>query len=94
MKSMKKRLSYLFTLIVLGALLIGLSYCTSNNTRIVIEEFNSVDRPAGIHPDYTDIVIPPNIAPLNFVVDEPGTAYGVRVRSVRGEEIGTLITSD
>jgi hypothetical protein len=44
----------------------------------------AVNRPPHIRPDYSDAVIPPNIAPLNFLVDEPGTAYAVRVRSEQG----------
>jgi len=84
---MRNRLSYLFILIVLGALLIGLSYCTSNNRKIVIEEFNSVDRPARIHPDYTNTFIPPNIAPLNFLIREKGTRYYVKIYSEQGKGI-------
>ena len=84
---MKNRLSYLFTLIVLGALLISLSYCTSSNSKLAIEKYNSVDRPAAIHPDYTNTVIPPNIAPLNFQIREKGTRYYVRIYSERGDGI-------
>ena len=46
-----------------------------------------VNRTPSIRPDYRDATVPPNIAPLNFVVDEPGTAYGVRIRSAHGEAI-------
>ena len=81
---MKNRLFYLFAIIFLSALLIGLSYCTSSNSRIAIEEYNSVDRPAGIHPDYINTVIPPNIAPLNFLIREKGTKYYVRIYSEQG----------
>ena len=31
-----------------------------------------------IIPDYSDIIIPPNIAPLNFIIKEEGTAFCVR----------------
>ena len=44
-------------------------------------------RPARIRPDFSETVVPPNIAPLNFVVEESGTAYGVRIRSEVGEAI-------
>ncbi len=40
-----------------------------------------------IRPDYSDAVIPPNIAPLNFQIDEPGTEYRVRIRAARGSTI-------
>lgn len=39
------------------------------------------DRFPRISPDYTDISIPYNIAPLNFVVKEKGSAYFVRISS-------------
>jgi len=54
------------------------------------EECIAVGRPAKIKPDYTNTVIPPNIAPLNFVVLEPGTRYQVTIRSRSGEAIRVL----
>ncbi|MCF7974546.1 MAG: hypothetical protein K9N55_12065 [Phycisphaerae bacterium] len=45
------------------------------------------DRVPLIRPDYSDVVIPPNIAPLNFVVDEPGTGCFVRVSGDLGDPI-------
>jgi len=50
----------------------------------------AVNRSPQIRPDYTGAVIPPNIAPLNFVVEEPGTDYAVRVRSAQGEPIDVV----
>ncbi len=54
--------------------------------------FNTVDckkagRQAIIDPDYSGTVIPPNIAPLNFMVKEPGTRYYVEIASQGGEKI-------
>jgi hypothetical protein len=46
-----------------------------------------VARAPRIRPDYRDAVIPPNIAPLNFQVDEPGTDYRVRIRAAQGKSI-------
>lgn len=43
--------------------------------------------PPRITPDYTDITIPPNIAPLNFRVNEPGTAYRVKLHASQGKAI-------
>jgi len=40
-----------------------------------------------IRPDYTDVVIPPNIAPLNFTIDEPGTRFHVRITGEAGGDI-------
>ena len=38
-------------------------------------------------PDYSGVVIPPNIAPLNFKVEEPGVRYRVEIRSTRGDPL-------
>ncbi|MBN2506786.1 MAG: PD40 domain-containing protein [Verrucomicrobia bacterium] len=40
-----------------------------------------------LFPDYAGVVIPPNIAPLNFRVEEPGVRYRVELRSVRGNPV-------
>jgi hypothetical protein len=40
-----------------------------------------------ITPDYTDTVIPPNIAPVNFVIDELGLAHRVKIHSANGRAI-------
>jgi hypothetical protein len=44
-------------------------------------------RPARLRPDYANTVIPPNIASLNFVVEEPGSRYQVRIWADRGDTI-------
>ena len=45
----------------------------------------SVGRPARITPDYRGCSIPPNIAPMNFVIDEQGTRYRTHIHSESGE---------
>lgn len=40
-----------------------------------------------VAPDYSDIVLPPNIAPLNFVVREEGRHFFVRLSGQTGESI-------
>jgi hypothetical protein len=47
----------------------------------------TVPRPPQITPDYAGVVIPPNIAPLNFTIREPGRKYQVRIHSAAGEAI-------
>jgi len=44
-----------------------------------------VGRAPHIRPDYADAIIPPNIAPLNFQVQEEGTEYAVEVRGENGQ---------
>jgi hypothetical protein len=46
-----------------------------------------VQRPAHLEPDYSGIVIPPNIAPLNFVIREKAARYHVKIFSTKGESI-------
>jgi hypothetical protein len=52
-----------------------------------IEKYSSIDHPANIYPDYCDIIIPPNIAPLNFLVEERGSQYCVKIYSTKGSSI-------
>jgi hypothetical protein len=40
-----------------------------------------------MEPDYSGVTIPPNIAPLNFIVKETGSAYFVKFSSAAGAEI-------
>jgi len=44
-------------------------------------------RPPRLFPDYSGVTIPPNIAPLNFRVEEPGSRYRVEIRSTQGQAI-------
>jgi WD40-like Beta Propeller Repeat len=50
----------------------------------------SQQRPPKLFPDYTGIVLPPNIAPLNFRVEELGSRYRVRFRSTRGQPLEVM----
>jgi hypothetical protein len=38
-------------------------------------------------PDYVEVVIPPNLAPLNLAVQEPGVEYQLRVSGSRGQPL-------
>jgi hypothetical protein len=53
----------------------------------------AVARPPRITPDYAGIVIPPNIAPLNFAIDEPGDRYFARIHSAAGDTIEIVGTA-
>jgi hypothetical protein len=49
---------------------------------------DAIARPPQLSPDYSGIVIPPNIAPLNFVIEETNlTRYAVRVVPTAGSPI-------
>ena len=46
-----------------------------------------IDRPPKITPDYTNTVIPPNIAPLNFLISENAAKYHVKIYSKNSPQI-------
>jgi hypothetical protein len=46
-----------------------------------------LNRAPVIYPDYTEIIVPPNIAPLNFVVREKGSKYLVKLYSMTEDTI-------
>ncbi|MBN2000970.1 PD40 domain-containing protein [candidate division KSB1 bacterium] len=48
-----------------------------------VESYTEVDTPAKIDPDYSEILIPPNIAPLNFKICENGMEFLVHMRAGR-----------
>jgi WD40 repeat protein len=49
-----------------------------------VEDAVAISRPPRISPDCSGTTIPPNIAPLNFIVHEPGRRFHVRIASQRG----------
>jgi len=72
----------LFAVLLTGALVYGLC-----RRVVTVDDYSTIDRPAKIYPDYSSTVIPPNIAPLNFMVQEKGSYYCARIYSERGEPI-------
>jgi len=46
-----------------------------------------INRPVKIYPDYSGAVVPPNIAPLNFLVQENAARYSVRITPPNGSPI-------
>jgi hypothetical protein len=51
------------------------------------EQATTAGRTPQIHPDFSGAVIPPNIAPLNFLIRDDGSLYVVRIRSQHGRPI-------
>lgn len=52
-----------------------------------ISNFKEINRLPAIFPDYTGILVPPNIAPLNFKINEPGTEYEARLYTNKEEQL-------
>lgn len=73
-----------FTLAVAGLAL--LIWCLPTD-RPDLEGAAQAGRVPKMRPDYGGTVIPANMAPLNFVVEEEGEAYFLRIQAGKGEEI-------
>jgi hypothetical protein len=84
---MNKCRCYRFLLVTVAVLAATLLCCLLRDSDWPVDGATIIDRPPHILPDYTDTVIPPNIAPLNFIVQEPGRRYYVRIYSVQGNDI-------
>lgn len=67
-------MKHISTCLLLAALAL-LTACTPR----VPDDARAVGRPARIVPDNGEAVLPPNIAPLNFRIEEEGSAYVVRL---------------
>lgn len=73
-----------FTLFFAGLFLWS---CTAAEPRIP-ESYSEMDVPVCLFPDYKDVVIPPNIAPLNFRIEQDTSrAYVVSLKGVEGEPL-------
>ncbi len=78
---------YILLLVILTISGGAVFYSRAGFGSLKIENFNIVSQPVSIDPDYTDITIPPNIAPLNFSIKETGKKFFVRIYAEKGNEI-------
>jgi hypothetical protein len=77
---MKKQIRYLI-LIVPVIVLLFILFLVLNDKTPDIKEFTTIERLPKIYPDYSAIVIPPNIAPLNFIIKEIGDDFLAEIKS-------------
>jgi len=84
---MSKKYIYTIPVIIVVVFGAGISVFLERDISEDIVDFAQVGREARICPDYSSIVIPPNIAAMNFAVREKGELYYVRIRSGKGGEI-------
>ncbi|HDY87603.1 MAG TPA: cytochrome C biosynthesis protein [bacterium] len=68
-------------------LISGAVSCSSSNDIPGLNNYVTEDRAPNMRPDYTGIVIPPNIAPLNFIIEETGIQYYVKIQSPGSKSI-------
>ncbi|MBC8470423.1 MAG: PD40 domain-containing protein, partial [Planctomycetes bacterium] len=69
------------TLVTVSLLNVG------RDRKVTITQYTSIDRPAKIRPDYAGTVVPPNIAPLTFMIEQEGSGYFVKIYSEKGKPI-------
>jgi hypothetical protein len=76
-------------IIIFGSavVLLFILYLVIHKGRPDISEYYAIDRTPHIYPDYTGTVIPPNIAPLDFMINEKGKSYFIQIKSSNGEPI-------
>ncbi len=79
---MKKQ--FTFGLMGIMFLLLGL-FGSCRNT--LPKDFHRQPRKIAVYPDYHEAVIPPNIAPLNFQIEEDADAYRVHIYGAKGESL-------
>jgi hypothetical protein len=89
MTSINKKAYWFISIPLLLLVLFLLLHKTGFNT----ENSVAVKKLAKIAPDYSGCVIPPNIAPLNFKINEPGVEYYVKIYSKGGETIECVSNS-
>lgn len=78
------RLSLILSLTSVVGLFAAIVSCRQFGT---INQYISVSHTPKIKPDYSNTVIPPNIAPLNFVILEPGKKFLVKIHAPNGRPI-------
>lgn len=83
---MKIHYSYFIVLFLCVFIFIAGGFLFSGNSEEP-KEYIDVDRAAVIKPDYSGVIIPANIAPLNFIVAEKGSRYFVKISSTEGDSI-------
>ena len=81
-----KKAKLLYATLACALIAIALLH-TCRGRQVTITQYHVVGQPAEILPDYAGCVIPPNIAPLNFLIQHEGTGYFVRMHSEKGKPI-------
>ena len=68
-------------IILFGGIIIIAGLWFIRSSPETIEEYTEVEVEPGISPDYSDIIIPANIAPINFRILEEGQLYFARIHA-------------
>jgi hypothetical protein len=73
---------YKFKILALALFSLILSNCSKT-----IKEYSILNKVPLIFPDYINVVIPPNIAPLNFYINDSSKNYHVEIYSKNGTKL-------
>lgn len=85
-KHKNKKTKFIYALATCALIIFALLHVLPDN-KVTITQYSVINRPAEIRPDYSGTVIPPNIAPLNFLIQENSSRYFVRICSKEGKPI-------
>src|SRR6187397_1431539 len=81
-------LRFIFTGFTHAFLLINLILYSGSAVKVHgAENMGEISRLPAIKPYYVGIILPPNIAPLNFFIEEPGRRFRAEIASVSGKAI-------
>jgi len=84
---MKKRWLVPLVVCVVAGVLFAVGFWRLRSPAEDVGDCERVDRAACMRPDYAEVTIPPNICPLNFVLDEPGEKYFVKISGASGTPV-------
>ena len=65
----------------------GMALVACQHTAVLPERYTDTKEVADIYPDYRDITVPYNIAPLNFMVKGDGEQYAAAIKGANGDVI-------
>ena len=81
-----KKAKFIYALLTC-ALIITVVFYAFRGKKVTITQYSVINRHPGISPDYSGSVVPPNIAPLNFFIQQDGSRYFVKIHSKKGKPI-------
>lgn len=79
--TMSGRVQMCLKIMMMMSLAVGMSMCSAS----VPDDATLVDKLPDIYPDYADVTISQNIAPLNFTINEAGDEYVTRISTAAGD---------
>jgi hypothetical protein len=85
-KRKNKKAKLIYAVVICALIIAAVSYAL-RGSKVTITQYNVINRQPGIQPDYSGTVIPANIAPLSFLIQEDGSGYFVKIQSKKEKPI-------